>query len=82
AKMREAREALGERLKNLTPEERKAMREQIKARFEKQLGELRGKKEKGTITPAESKRLERLERMAERFKGARDERADDQPKDR
>ena len=69
-KMQALREQLLERRKAMTEEERKAKRGEIKSRFERQLGELRQKKTNGTLTPLESKRLQRLETVGQRFKEA------------
>lgn len=64
AKLKELRE----RRKAMTREEMIAKRQEIKARFERQLAALRQKKSDGTLTPQESKRLQRLETIAQRFK--------------
>jgi hypothetical protein len=68
AKMKELREQILERRKAMTEEERKAKRGEIKARLERQLGELRQKKTNGTLTPLESRRLQRLETVGQRFR--------------
>jgi hypothetical protein len=70
AKMKVLREQIMERRKAMTEEERRAKRGEIKSRLERQLGELRQKKTNGTLTPLESKRLQRLETVGQRFKEA------------
>jgi hypothetical protein len=70
AKIKELREQFLERRKAMTPDERKTKRQEIKGRFEKQLAALREKKTKGTLTTQETRRLERLETIAKRFKQA------------
>ena len=70
AKMKVLREQLMERRKAMTEDERRAKRGEIRSRFERQLGELRQKKTNGTLTPLESKRLQRLETVGQRFKEA------------
>ena len=74
AKLKELREKIGEhpKFKAMTPEQRKAKREELKRRFEKQLNELREKKSTDSLTPQETKRLQRMESMAQRFKQARE----------
>jgi hypothetical protein len=66
------REKMAERVQAMTPEQRQAKRHEIRQRFEGQLGQLRQKKTNGTITPLESRRLQRLETVEERFKQAQD----------
>jgi len=70
AKMKELREQFLERRKAMSAEERKTKRQEIKGRFEKQLGLLREKKTNGTLTAQETRRLERLETVEKRFKQA------------
>jgi hypothetical protein len=70
AKIKELREQFLERRKAMTVEERKAKRQEIKGRLEKQLGLLREKKTNGTLTAQEARRLERLETVGKRFKQA------------
>ena len=70
AKMKEIRERFVERRKAMTVEERKAKRQEIKGRLDKQLGLLREKKTNGTLTAQETRRLERLETVGQRFKQA------------
>lgn len=67
----EALQKKREELKNLTPEEREAKRKEFRERFDKQVGELRKKKADGTITPEESKRLDRMEQIIRRFEQGR-----------
>jgi PERQ amino acid-rich with GYF domain-containing protein len=69
-KMKELRERAVERRKTMTREEMIAKRQEIKSRFERQLGALRQKQTDGTLTAQESKRLQRLETIAQRFKQA------------
>jgi hypothetical protein len=64
------REKMAERAQLMTPEQRKAKRYEIRQRFENQLNQLREKKTNGTLTPLESKRLQRLETVEDRFKQA------------
>jgi hypothetical protein len=70
AKIKEIREQFVERRKAMTFEERKAKRQEIKGRFDRQLGLLREKKTNGTLTAQEARRLERLETVGQRFKQA------------
>jgi Skp family chaperone for outer membrane proteins len=70
AKIKELRERFVERRKAMTVEERNAKRQEIKGRLEKQLGVLREKKTNGTLTAQETRRLERLEKIGQRFKQA------------
>ena len=70
AKIKELREQFLERRKAMTADDKKAKRQEIKGRFEKQLGALREKKTKGSLTAQEARRLERLETIAKRFKQA------------
>jgi len=72
AKLKELRERVAERRKEMTPDERKVKRQEIKSRFDKQLRELEKKKANGSITAPESKRLERLEVIEQRFKQAQE----------
>ncbi len=58
---------LGEEWKKLSPAEREAKREEIKARLEKRVAELREKKEKKTITQQEEHDLTRSEQILKRF---------------
>jgi hypothetical protein len=67
AKIKELRERFAERRKAMTIEERKAKRQEIKGRLEKQLNALHEKKAKDRLTPQEARRLERLETVAKRF---------------
>ena len=52
---------------NLTAEQRKAKRTEVRARFQKQLERFRNKKAAGPITPDEERRLRHLETLAKRF---------------
>jgi succinate dehydrogenase/fumarate reductase flavoprotein subunit len=70
AKIKEIRERFAERRKAMSIEERKAMRQEIKGRLEKQLTALREKKTNSTLTAQEARRLERLETIGQRFKQA------------
>jgi hypothetical protein len=72
AKLKELRERIVERRKAMTPDERKVKRQEIKSRFDKQLRELEKKKTSGSLTAPESKRLERLEVIEQRFKQAQE----------
>ena len=72
AKLKELRERMAERRKAMTPDERKVKRTEIKSRFDKQLRELEKKKANGSITAPESKRLERLGVIEQRFKQAQE----------
>jgi hypothetical protein len=74
AKLKELREKIGEhpKFKAMPPDQRKAKREELKGRFDKQLDELRKKKAAGSLTLTETKRLQRIEGMAQRFKQARE----------
>lgn len=67
ARIKDLRERFAERRKAMTIEERKAKRQEIKGRLEKQLNALREKKTNGTLTAQETRRLERLETVAKRF---------------
>ena len=67
AKIKELRERFAERRKVMSMDERKAKRQEIKGRLEKQLSALREKKTNGTLTTQETRRLERLETVAKRF---------------
>ena len=58
---------LGEEWKKLSPAEREAKRDEIKARLEKRVAELREKKEKKTITAQEERDLTRSEQILKRF---------------
>ena len=58
---------LGEEWKKLSPAEREAKREEIKARLEKRVAELGGKKEKKTLTAQEERELTRSEQILKRF---------------
>jgi len=70
AKIKELRERFAERRKAMTVQEHKAKPQDIKARLEKQLGLLREKKTNGTLTAQETRRLERLETIGQRFRQA------------
>lgn len=70
AKIKELRERFAERRKAMTIEERKAKRQEIKGRLEKQLNSLREKKTNSALTAQETRRLERLETVAKRFQQA------------
>jgi hypothetical protein len=69
-RLKELRERLAERRAGMTPNERILKRQEIRARFEKQLRELQNKKAAGSLTPEEARRLERLQTIGERFKQA------------
>jgi hypothetical protein len=56
-----------EQFKNMTPEERAAKRKEIKGRLEKRIAELRAKRASATLTPQESRELERREQILKRF---------------
>jgi hypothetical protein len=65
-----ARDQGGKRLeewKKLSPEDRAAKREELKARLEKRVVELRGKQDKKTITEQEQRELTRSEQILKRF---------------
>jgi hypothetical protein len=66
ATKKEAAPAAG--AQQLTPEQRAAKRKELQAKFEAQLKELRAKKAAGTLTEAETKRLEGLEKREARQK--------------
>lgn len=55
------------RLKNMTPEEREAKRKELKERLEKRIAELHAKQTNATITPQETRELERREQILKRF---------------
>ncbi len=70
AEKKPAREEGGRRKedwKKLSPAEREAKRDEIKARLEKRVAELREKKKKKTITPQEERDLTRSEQILKRF---------------
>jgi len=71
AKLKEMRERSMEKRRDefnkLTPEEREAKRKELRERLEKHLGELRAKQTNGTITPEETRDLERREQLKKRF---------------
>ena len=54
----------------LAPEQREAKRKELRARFDKQLAELRQKQADGKITDEEKTRLQRLEELSKRFESA------------
>lgn len=56
-----------EQYRNMTPEERAAKRKEIRGRLEKRIVELRAKQANATITPQESRELERREHILSRF---------------
>lgn len=56
-----------EQMKSMTPEERAAKRKEIKQRLEKRIAELQAKKANDSITPQESRELERREQILKRF---------------
>lgn len=57
----------GEEWKKLSPAEREAKRDEIKARLEKRVAALREKKEKKTISEQEERELARSEQILKRF---------------
>ena len=71
ARMKEMRERAMEKRREdfnkLTPEEREAKRKELRERLEKRLNELRAKQTNGTITPEETRDLERREQIKKRF---------------
>ena len=67
APSREEREKMREQFKNMTPEEREAKRKELKDRLEKRIAELRARQTNATLTPPESKELERREQILKRF---------------
>lgn len=64
---REEWEKKREQFKNMTPEEREAKRTELKDRLEKRIAELRARQTNATITPQESRELERREQILKRF---------------
>ena len=56
-----------EQLKNMSPEERLAKRKEIKERLEKRIAELRARQTNGTLSPQETRELERREQILKRF---------------
>ena len=58
---------LSEEWKKLPPAEREAKRDEIKARLEKRVAELRVKKEKKSISAQEERELTRSEQILKRF---------------
>jgi hypothetical protein len=64
---REEREKKREQFKNMTPAEREAKRKELTERLEKRIAELRAKQTNATITPQESRELERREQILKRF---------------
>ena len=58
---------LSEEWKKLPPAEREAKRDEIKARLEKRVAELREKKEKKSISAQEERELTRSEQILKRF---------------
>ena len=57
-------------LEKMTPEEREAKRKEIKERLEKRVADLRAKQTNATITPQETRELERREQILKRFEQA------------
>src|SRR4051794_31316856 len=55
------------RLEKMTPEEREAKRNELKERLEKRIADLRAKQTNSTITPQETRELERREQILKRF---------------
>lgn len=55
--------------RDLTPEEVRQKREQLRARLDDHISELRQKQASGTLTPQEVHRLGRLEELQRRFQG-------------
>lgn len=62
-----------EEFKNLTPEQRETKMKEMREKFAERRTDLEKKKANGTITPEESKQLERIEAMAKRGEKAREE---------
>jgi hypothetical protein len=58
------------RLEKMTPEEREAKRKELKERLEKRIADLRSKQTNATITPQETRELERREQILKRFEQA------------
>lgn len=56
-----------EQMKNMSPEERLAKRKEIKERLEKRISELRDRQAKGTLSPQETRELERRQQILKRF---------------
>jgi tellurite resistance protein len=56
-----------EQMKHMSPEERIAKRKEIKARLEKRIAELRARQSNGTLSPQETRELERREQILKRF---------------
>jgi hypothetical protein len=54
-------------LRNMTPEERAAKRQEIKERLEKRIAELRSRQTNATLTAQETRELERREQILKRF---------------
>ena len=54
-------------LEKMTPEEREAKRKELKERLEKRIADLRAKQTNATITPQETRELERREQILKRF---------------
>ena len=67
APSREEREKAREQFKNMTPDEREAKRKELQERLEKRIAELRARQTNATITPQESRELERREQILKRF---------------
>ena len=70
AKLKELRQEIQEgrrQFKLLAPEDRDAKRRQMKQRIDAQVSALQNQKAEGTITEAETRRLERMEQMSTRL---------------
>lgn len=67
APSRAEREKMREQFRNMTPEEREAKRRELKGRLEKRIAELRSRQTNATLTPQESRELERREQILRRF---------------
>ena len=65
-----ARTEWEKRLEKMTPEEREAKRKELKERLEKRIADLRAKQTNATITPQETRELERREQILKRFEQA------------
>lgn len=67
APAREEWEKKREQFRNMTPEEREAKRKELKGRLEKRIAELRARQTNATLTPQESRELDRREQILKRF---------------
>ncbi len=70
ARLKELRREMqqgGDNFRLLSPAEREAKRGEIRSRIENQVGELKKRRDEGTLTESEKRRLERMEQMARRL---------------